>query len=92
MLKDNVFKALSDPNRRKILQLLKNHDNLTVGDIAKEFSIAQPSVSEHLKLLKHANLVYSEKKGQYVHYFLNTSVFEDVVAYFMDIINTKATD
>ncbi|MDP8233146.1 MAG: autorepressor SdpR family transcription factor [Candidatus Zophobacter franzmannii] len=89
MPKDNVFKALSDPNRRKILQLLKKVDALTVGKIAKEFDISQPSVSDHLKILRNADLVYSEKKGQYVHYYLNTTVFEDIVSYFMNIVTTS---
>jgi DNA-binding transcriptional ArsR family regulator len=88
MPKDNVFKALADPNRRKILQLLKRVDAMTVGEIAKEFDISQPSVSDHLKVLRNADLVYFEKKGQFVYYYLNTTVVDDIVAYFMNIINT----
>ncbi|MBN2830036.1 MAG: winged helix-turn-helix transcriptional regulator [Candidatus Cloacimonetes bacterium] len=88
MPKDSVFKALADPNRRKILQLLKKVDALTVGEIAKEFDISQPSVSDHLKVLRNADLVYFEKRGQFVYYYLNTTVVDDIVAYFMNIINT----
>ncbi|PID28305.1 MAG: transcriptional regulator [Candidatus Cloacimonadota bacterium] len=78
-MNDKVFKALADKNRRKILQLLKEND-MTAGKIAEHFSISKPSISEHLKILKNADLIGSEKKGQYVNYFLNTSVIEGFIS------------
>ena len=64
-----IFKALDDPTRRKILDLLKAKD-LTAGEIAEHFDMQKPSVSYHLDLLKQAELVVSVKKGQYVYYSL----------------------
>ena len=56
---DNLFKALNDPTRREILKLLKKKD-LTAGEIADAFNISKPSISHHLEILKHADLVTSE--------------------------------
>lgn len=88
MLNDKVFKALSDKNRRKIINLLKQKD-MTAGEIADEFNISKPSISEHLKILKNANLISSERNGQFITYYLNTSVLEDVVSYFMEIVSSE---
>lgn len=85
MLSDKVFKALSDANRRKIINLLRKKD-MTAGEIAEHFSISKPSISEHLKILKNADLINSEKNGQFITYFLNSSILEDVITYFMEIV------
>ncbi|MCF7793050.1 MAG: autorepressor SdpR family transcription factor [Candidatus Cloacimonetes bacterium] len=84
MFNDIVFKALADGNRRKIISLLKQKD-MTAGEIADNFDISKPSISEHLKILKHADLIGSERNGQFIRYFLNTSIIEEVISYFMDI-------
>jgi DNA-binding transcriptional ArsR family regulator len=88
MLNDKVFKALSDANRRKIISLLRKKD-MTAGEISEQFDISKPSISEHLKILKNAELISSEKNGQFITYFLNSSILEDVITYFMEIIKTK---
>lgn len=75
----DVWAALSDPTRRKILKLLKKGD-LNAGDIAAEFDMTKPSVSHHLNILKQAELVDCEKKGQNLIYTLRTSVLEDALA------------
>lgn len=85
---NDAFKALSDPSRRKILHLLKKED-LSAGEIAEHFNMAKPSISHHLNLLKQANLVDSEKKGQQIIYSLNTSVFEDVITWFMGFLKKE---
>jgi len=85
MLNDKVFKALSDANRRKIISLLRKKD-MTAGEIADNFNISKPSISEHLKILKNAELISSEKSGQFITYFLNSSILEDVITYFMEIV------
>jgi len=85
MIDDKVFKAFSDKNRRKIIRLLQKGD-MTAGEIAAQFNISKPSVSEHLKILKNADLIGSEKNGQFIKYFLNTSILEDIISYFMEII------
>ena len=79
-----VFKALNDPTRRRILQLLKNRD-LQAGEIAAQFNISKPSISHHLDLLRQAGLVSSEKQGQYVIYSINTTLVEDLLQWVMDL-------
>ena len=59
-----IFKALNDPTRREILQLLQERD-MTAGEIVERFNISGPSISHHLDLLKQARLVIAEKEGQY---------------------------
>jgi DNA-binding transcriptional ArsR family regulator len=88
MLNDRVFKALSDANRRKIISLLRKND-MTAGEIAEQFDISKPSISEHLKILKNAELISSEKNGQFITYFLNSSILDDIITYFMEIIKAK---
>ena len=73
----DVWKALADPTRRKILSLLKDKD-MNAGEIANEFNMTKPSISNHLNILKQADLVDAEKVGQNVNYSLKTSVLEDV--------------
>lgn len=75
---NSTFKALSDPTRRQILDLLKERD-LTAGEISDHFQMSKPSISQHLKILKHAELIQDEKKGQYIIYSLNTTVFQDLL-------------
>lgn len=75
---DSVFKALSDKNRRKILELLRQKD-MSVKDMLKSFDISQASLSHHLDSLKRANLVIDERKGQYIYYSLNISVMEELM-------------
>jgi len=65
----NVFQALSSSVRRKILAYL-SEASLTAGEIAERFEMSKPSLSKHLNILVNANLITSEKKGQYVHYSL----------------------
>jgi len=77
-----VFKALNDPTRRQILELLQEKD-LTAGEIAEQFKISFPSISHHLDLLKQAKLVTSEKDGQYVYYSLNTTVVDEIMKWFL---------
>jgi ArsR family transcriptional regulator, repressor of sdpIR and other operons len=83
---DSVFKAMADPNRREILNLLKKKD-MPVKEIAQNFNITLASISHHLAILKRANLVVSERQGQMIVYSLNLSVFEEVVKAFMKFFN-----
>ena len=80
----DVYRALSDPTRRKILKLLRDGP-LPAGQIATEFPIAWPSVSRHLSLLTSAGLVRSERKGQQLFYELTTSVLVDIVTELVDL-------
>ena len=77
-----LFKALNDATRREILELLKDKDR-TAGEIADHFQLSKPSISHHLDLLRQADLVSSVKKGQFMVYTINTTVMDEVVAWFM---------
>ena len=77
-----LFKALNDKTRREILELLKDKD-LTAGDIAHQFNISKPSISQHLDLLKQANLVTSVKEGQFIYYSINTTVIDEILKWLL---------
>jgi len=79
---NNLFKALNDPTRRQILELLKEKD-LTAGEIAAHFNISKPSISHHLDLLKRADLITGIRRGQFISYSLNMSIFEEVIQWLM---------
>jgi DNA-binding transcriptional ArsR family regulator len=78
---DSVFKALSDPTRRKILELLTEKD-MTAGEIADHFKISKPSISHHLNLLKNSELILGEKQGQNILYSLNTTALQELIKWF----------
>jgi len=81
---DSIFKALNDETRRGILELLRQKD-LTAGEIADEFHISKPSISHHLDILKRADLVSSEKKGQFIVYSLNTTIVDDIIKWIITL-------
>jgi len=85
----DVFKALSDPTRREILRLLREGD-LTAGSIAENFAMSKPSVSHHLSALKQAGLVSAERRGQEIVYSLNTTVFQELVAFAAQFLGEDA--
>ena len=88
---NEVFKALSDKTRRKILELLKEEDR-TAGEIAEYFNITKASISHHLSILKQANLISDEREGQFSYYSLNTSIFEEVIGWFMELSDKEKND
>lgn len=81
---DGLFKALNDGTRREILNLLKEKD-MTAGEIADAFNISKPSISHHLEILKNAELVSSEKKGQFVLYKINTTILDDILSFILNL-------
>lgn len=81
---NSLFKALNDETRRQIVELLKEKD-MNAGEIAKQFNISKPSISHHLDILKRADLITSEKKGQFVEYSLNTSILEDLINWILTL-------
>ena len=83
-----AFKALNDNTRREILELLHTKD-LTAGEIVEKFDISGPSISHHLELLKRAGLIESQKKGQFVIYSLNTTVFDDIMKWMIQFNSNK---
>lgn len=82
---NKLFKALNDQTRRDILKLLKEKD-MSAGEIAEAFHITKPSISHHLDILHQAELVTSEKRGQFIIYSLSTTVLDDLLNW---IINLK---
>lgn len=76
------FKALADPTRRRILELLET-DDLTAGELAAPFDISKPTLSHHLATLKAAGLVTDERHGQNIVYSLNTTVMQDLIGWFL---------
>jgi ArsR family transcriptional regulator, arsenate/arsenite/antimonite-responsive transcriptional repressor len=83
-----LFKALDDPTRRKIIEMLRQKD-MTAGEIADAFSISKPSISHHLDLLKQAHVVLALKQGQFITYSLNTTVLDDLIKWVLDITQSK---
>ena len=79
---NNLFKALNDPTRRAILEMLRDKD-MTAGDIAGRFDMSWPSVSHHLEILRKAGLVVSQKEGQFLYYSINTTVMDDMLQWIL---------
>ena len=74
----HTMKALSDPIRREILELLKA-GRLSAGEISEKFSVSGAAVSKHLSVLKDADLIRDTREGKFIYYELNTSVLEEVM-------------
>ena len=74
----STMRALSDPTRREILNLLKK-DSMSAGDISGHFEMSVPAVSKHLSILKDAGLIRDRREGKYIYYELNASVLEEVL-------------
>ena len=81
---NSVYKALADPTRRKILELLRDRD-LSAGEIAAHFDLAKPTLSGHFAVLKAADLIQADKVGTTITYHLNTSVLEEAL---LSLMNT----
>lgn len=79
---NDIFKALNDATRREILELLKTK-SLSAGEIADQFNMSKPSISHHLDILKRADLITSEKSGQFIFYSINTTIMEDVLQWIL---------
>lgn len=73
-----TFKALSDPVRLEILNMLKKNGRMNAGEIAENFDLSKATISHHLKMLKDQDLIYETKEKNFIYYELNTSVFEDI--------------
>ena len=83
-----TMKALSDPARREILNLLKT-GSMTAGDIAGHFDMTAATVSYHLSQLKKAGLVFESRRKNYIYYSLNASVLEEVLLWLQDLRGEK---
>jgi len=80
----DTMRALADPTRRDILNLLKK-GRLSVGEIAEHFAVSLPAVSKHLAVLKDADLIRDQREGKYIFYELNASVLDEVILWLTDM-------
>jgi DNA-binding transcriptional ArsR family regulator len=87
---NKVFKALSDPTRRRVLELLREGPK-TAGELADHFDVAKPTMSAHFAVLREADLVETEKNGKQVIYRLKLSVLEDALLGFAKIFGMGET-
>ena len=83
-----VFKALADPTRRKVLELLRQGP-MNAGDLADHFEVSKPTMSAHFAVLKEADLVHAEKVGKSVIYHLKLSVLEDALVGFAQLLGIQ---
>ena len=79
-----TLKALSDPTRREILNLLKQ-GKLSAGEITDHFQITAAAISRHLSILKEADLIEDNREGKYIYYTLNASVLEEIMLWITDL-------
>ena len=80
----NTLKALSDPIRREILNLLKS-GRMSAGEIADHFPVTGASISRHLSVLKDADLIRDTREGKFIYYDLNASVLEEIMLWITDL-------
>ena len=80
----HTLKALSDPIRREILNLLKG-GRMSAGDIVDHFAVTGASISRHLSVLKEADLIRDKREGKYIYYELNASVLEEIMLWIVDL-------
>lgn len=88
MFLDLLFKALSDETRRRILKMLAEKDR-TAGEIASFFPQRWPTISHHLEILKEAGLIVDERRGKYIIYSLNTTVFQEALLFLLDTLKKR---
>ncbi|MGH8427288.1 MAG: autorepressor SdpR family transcription factor [Gammaproteobacteria bacterium] len=86
-----VFKALSDPTRRRVLELLRKGP-LSAGELAEHFEVSRPTMSAHFAVLREAGLIDSEKQGKSVVYALQLSVLEDALLGFVKVFGLELRD
>ena len=87
----NTLKALADPIRREILNLLKN-GQLSAGEITEHFDVTGASISRHLSVLKEADLIRDTRDGKFIIYELNASVLEEIMLWITDLKGEKLND
>ena len=87
----NTLKALADPTRREILNLLKK-GSMSAGDISEKFSVSFAAVSRHLSVLKDADLIRDKRDGKYIYYELNASVLEEIMLWITDLKGDTSND
>ena len=87
----NTLRAISDPTRREILEMLKD-GRMSAGDIVARFEVTGASISRHLSVLKEADLIRDKREGKFIFYELNTSVLEDIMIFITNLKGDKKND
>ena len=87
----NTLKALSDPTRREILNLLKEK-TMSAGEISDSFDISFAAISRHLSVLKDADLIRDERNGKFIYYTINASVLEEIMLWIKDLKGDALND
>ena len=87
----NTLRALSDPIRREILNLLKS-GRMSAGDIVERFEVTGASISRHLSVLKDADLIRDKREGKFIYYELNASVLEEIMLWIVDLKGEEEHD
>jgi DNA-binding transcriptional ArsR family regulator len=87
----NTMRALADPIRREILNLLKA-GRLSAGEICEHFDVTGASISRHLSVLKEADLIRDTREGKFIYYDLNASVLEEIMLWISDLKGEKNYD
>lgn len=91
MSMQDTLRALADPTRREILNLLKQ-SSMAAGDIAERFSISGAAISRHLSVLKDADLIRDKRDGKYIYYELNTTVLEEIMLWISELKGEDSDD
>ncbi|VTS07159.1 autorepressor SdpR family transcription factor [Tuwongella immobilis] len=89
---NEVFKAMADATRREILRLLREHGELTAGQLADYFPTGKSTLSHHFNVLKMANLVSTRRAGQQIYYALNTTVMQDAMELLVRLLGVNRPD
>ena len=87
----NTLRALADPIRREILNLLKG-GRMSAGEIVEHFDVTGASISRHLSVLKEADLIRDTREGKFIYYDLNASVLEEIMLWITDLKGDKNHD
>ena len=87
----NTLRALADPIRREILNLLKS-GRLSAGEICDHFAVTGAAISRHLSVLKEADLIRDTREGKFIYYDLNASVLEEIMLWITDLKGEKSHD
>lgn len=92
MTSDGVFHALAHPTRREILRVLRANHSLLAGELAERLNVPGPTLSGHLGILRNADLIAGERRGASIRYRVNTSVVEEALTSFLNMLNLRTND
>ena len=82
---NKVFQALAHKDRREVLRLIKRNGEMNAGDLSEHFEFSKPTLSHHLKALSGADLLVRDRRGQFIYYQINQSVFEEVLGVMFEL-------